>query len=131
MEVLALVKTATPTNNTQNSSSKRITNTRQKSLQNANSKFAFVWLDPNVNDSDVIYRNSIRRLQHIAVSINTFTDVNSCVQFGIKMKDVKILMIIVEDLLKKIWFHIQSMTHIHSVYILSSNGQSKEYPKQE
>jgi tetratricopeptide (TPR) repeat protein len=118
-------------NDTQNFHSKRVANTRQKPLQNVNEKFVIVWVDPNINDSDPLYRNSIARLRRISVSINTFTNINDCVLFLIKTKDVQILMVIDEDLIKEIWPRIQSMTHIYSIYILSNNIEQKEYLKQE
>lgn len=117
--------------NTQNSSSKKLTNSKPKISQNVQNKFVVVWVDPNVNDNDPIYKNSISRLQRIAASINTFTNINECIQFLTKTKDAKILMIIAESFVKDIWPRIQSITQIYSIYILSADGQQKEYPKEE
>ncbi len=64
--------------------SKRFGNTRQKALESIENKFVVVWIDPNVNDNDVIYRNAIVRLQRICTSINTFTNIDECVQFLFK-----------------------------------------------
>src|SRR5690349_18445375 len=82
-------------------SSKKSLQTKSKLIQNANKKFVVVWLDSNFNDSDVIYRNSITRLQRISVSINPFNNINDCISFVNKMQDAKILMVIAEDLMNE------------------------------
>ncbi|CAF3482102.1 unnamed protein product [Rotaria sp. Silwood1] len=114
-------------NETQNSLTKKFTNTRDKTLYNINNKFVPVWLDSNVNDSDSTDRNSIARLQRISALINTFTDVNECLQSLTRMKDSKILMILADSLVKEIYRCIRSMTHIHSIYIITDNDQNTEY----
>lgn len=112
-------------------SSKKQLQSKSKTPQNPNTKFVVIWLDSNFNESDVIYRNSITRLQRISVSINPFTNINDCILFLNKMQDAKILMIIAEDLIDQIWPQIKSVSNIYSVYVISSDGEAKEYPKEE
>ncbi len=107
----------------QNSSSKKLNRSRKQNLPN---KLIVICLDPNLNESDVIYRNSIIRLQHISISTNTFTNINDCIQFINKIKDTKIVMIISEELIKEIWSQIKSIRNIYSIYVISNDDEEKE-----
>ncbi|CAF3651339.1 unnamed protein product [Rotaria socialis] len=115
------------------SSLNKLPNTRQNTLDSINNKFAIVWLDTSVNDADIIHRNSVARCRRISVLINTFINVDECLQYLTKMKETKILMIIAGNCVKEIWPRIKSMKHIHSVYIITDDDddQKKEYSKQE
>ena len=104
---------------------------KSKPLQNLQRKFVVVWLDPNFNESDVIYRNSITRLQRISVSINPFKDINDCFNFLNKSHDVKIIMVIPDDLVEEVYPRIKNLSNIYSVYVLSMDGEAKEYPKEQ
>jgi hypothetical protein len=94
--------------------------------QNLPNKLIVIWLDPNLNESDVIYRNSITRLQRISISTNTFTNINDWIQFINKIKDTKIVMIISEELIKEIWSQIKSIRNIYSIYVISNDDEEKE-----
>lgn len=106
----------------------QLSNLKQNSLYN---KFVIVWLDTNVKHSDVMYRNSVARFRRISSLINTFTNVNECLQYLNKMKDFKILMIINGKLVKEVWSQIKSMKHIHSIYIIADEEQNDEYFEKE
>ena len=115
----------------ENSSPKKVANVRKNILTNGNNNFVVVWLDTDENNSDIIYQNAIARLERISVLIKVFTNVNECTRFLTKMKDFRILMVVNNALFEEIWSHIRSMTHIHSIYILSNDNKKKEYPDQE
>lgn len=88
-------------------------------------KFLVVWLDANVNDNDDVYRNSIVRLQRLATSIHTFTDVDECLQYlTSQAKNERVLLVISNEFLPQIWPRVRSMPQIHSVYIISPNGEN-------
>ncbi|CAF1544901.1 unnamed protein product, partial [Rotaria sordida] len=61
--------------------------------------FVLIWLHSHIdelNSND--FRNSIVELQRVVNSINTFTDIDQCIDFLTDIKEEKILMIISDEL---------------------------------
>jgi hypothetical protein len=56
--------------------------------------FIIVWLTLNIDDSTNRKDDSVMRLRYIISGIETFTDVNKCVDFLTDRTDEKVLMII-------------------------------------
>ena len=107
-------------------------NTSQQNPQcHITDNFIVIWLDSNFNDSDVVYRNSIIRLQRIAISILTFTNINDCVRFLTKIEDRKVLIVVSDDLVQQILSRAKSMTQLHSIYVLSNNNEKNELLEKE
>lgn len=94
-------------------------------------KLIVIWLDANVNDADDVYQNSINRLQRMTTSIHTFTNINDCTQFLNTIKGEKILMVVSNEFINHIWPRIKSMPQVHSVYIISQNGEAQNLPNIE
>ena len=89
-------------------------------------RFQIVWLDCNVNDVDHVYQNSLTRLQRLASSVHSFTDVNDCLQYlTTNTNNDRMLMIISHEFLPPIWSRVRSMPKIHSFYIISPNVENK------
>lgn len=97
------------------------------SLQNhLLNKFIVIWLDANVNSGGEIYKNSMNRLQRIASAMQTFTNINDCLQYLDRIKNDKVLMVISNEFVPKIWPKIRTMTNIHSMYIISQTGEPEK-----
>lgn len=103
---------------------------KKTARENLTHKYTVVWLDSDFNENDIMYQNTITRLQSISISMNTFKAVNDCLMFLNTSKDWKILMIISEKLIDQIWPRIKSLSQVHSIYILCSDQIYKEYPKE-
>ena len=91
-------------------------------------KFIIVWLDENISDTDEVYQNSVNRLRHIATSIHIFRDIKVCTQFLNTIKTEKIIMLISNDFISQVWPCIRTMPQLHSVYIISPNGEKQIFP---
>lgn len=97
--------------------------------------FHLVWLDrkiDTVNDDDC--GNSITKLRQVVNTINTFTDVDKCIDFITDIKEDSTSMIISGQLSQIIVPVVQEIPQIGSVYILCRNKThhakwSKEYSK--
>ena len=72
----------------------KVTETRRRVTQNS----CLIWLDANLNTSNNDYDHAITELRHSVNSIDTFTDVDQCVDFLTDIEDGKVLMIISSDL---------------------------------
>ena len=55
--------------------------------------FHLVWLDGNIDESKDDYRNSIKKLRQVVNTVNTFIDVNECIEFINGIKEEKAFMI--------------------------------------
>ena len=100
----------------QNDSTSAVPHTLQS---NINSKFIIVWLDADVNDFDVVYQNSLARLERIFISLHTFTNMKDCNKYLSSIKNEMIIMVVSDEFFDKIWPRIKTMSQVHSVYILS------------
>ncbi|CAF1230903.1 unnamed protein product [Rotaria magnacalcarata] len=91
--------------------------------------FILVWLH---SDADEVHKNEFRKsiteLRTVVNDINTFTDVDQCIEFVIDIKDEKVLMIISDELSQHIVPFVHDIIHINSIYIYSKNqSQQKEW----
>jgi tetratricopeptide (TPR) repeat protein len=80
--------------------------------------FVLVWLDANidkVNNNDC--RNTIKQLQQVVHTVNTFIDVNQCIDFITDIKDKKVFMITSGSLGEIVMPIIHDMFQIDSIYI--------------
>ena len=95
------------------------------------SKFMIVWLDADVGDSDIVYQNSLSRLQRVFMSLHTFTNIKECTKFLSSVRNEMILMVISNEFFEEIWPRVKSMSQIHSIFILSSAGEKVPLSDQE
>jgi tetratricopeptide (TPR) repeat protein len=103
-----------------------------KTLQSPiSSKFVVVWLDADITLSDVVYQNSISRLQRVFISLHTFTNVKDCIKFLTSVKTEMILLVVTNEFFEQVWSRVKSMSQIHSIYILSADGEKVALSDQE
>jgi tetratricopeptide (TPR) repeat protein len=89
--------------------------------------FHLVWLDGSIdeiNNDDC--RNSITKLRQIVNTVNTFTDVNECIDFITDIKDEMTFMIISEAFSPIIVPVVEAISQVSSVYIVCENKASHE-----
>lgn len=96
-----------------------------------NSKFVVIWLDVDINDVDVVYHNSISRLQRVFISLRTCTNIKECLKHLSSAKNEMVLLVISNEFFQDIWPRIKSMSQIHSIYILSADGEKVALSDQE
>jgi tetratricopeptide (TPR) repeat protein len=122
------LKTVSSTTAPSSTESQRIRNVRI--IQN----FHLVWLDrriDEVNDDD--RRNSITKLREVVHTVNTFVDVDECIDFITDIKE-KAFMVISGEFSPTIISVIQAIPQVSCVYIFFENNVpyekwGKEWPK--
>ena len=80
-----------------------------------------IWLDRNINEKNSDYQNTIIQLRRVVNTINTFTDVDKCIQFLDDMADEKACMIISGALGAQIVPRVHNLSQVDSIFIFGSN----------
>ena len=96
--------------------------TTKQAINPISTRFTIIWLDAKVTDADHAYQDTIFRLQRITNSFQILLNVEDCQNYLRNVKNESILMVISSELLPDIWPTIRTMPQIHSVYLLSPNG---------
>jgi tetratricopeptide (TPR) repeat protein len=81
--------------------------------------FIIVWLDSNIKESNKTTQKSISLLRCIINSIRTFTGTDQCIHFIRGITDEKIFLIISGSFNENLFFLIEDMIPLKSIYILS------------
>jgi hypothetical protein len=84
--------------------------------------FHLVWLNGNideVNNNDC--RNSITKLRQIVNTVNTFIDLDECIDFITDYKEEKAFMVIFGEISQIILPIVQDIVQISSIYIFCKN----------
>lgn len=76
-----------------------------------------IWLDNNIDENSVGYRNKMSQFRSIVNTINTFIDNEECIQF---IKNIIDQIIISDSIKQNIVSHIHSISHVDSIFILSN-----------
>ena len=98
----------------------------QRIIQN----FYLVWLDGNINENDDDCRNSIDRLKQVVNTVNTFVDVDECIDFISEIPEETAFMITSGVLTQTAVSVIDNMTQISGIYIFGGHEASyEEWPK--
>ena len=92
--------------------------------------FHLVWLDENIDDTNDDCLNSIAKLQEVINTVNTFNDVDECIDFVTEMKG-KAFMIISAELSQTVISLVHDISHINCIYILCQNDLSYEAQSKE
>jgi tetratricopeptide (TPR) repeat protein len=83
--------------------------------------FHLVWLDENIDENDDDYRNSITQLRQVVNTINTFMDIDECIDFITDIPKETAFMIVSETCSQYIIPVVQDILQIKSVYIFCEN----------
>ena len=97
-----------------NSSTKPRRLLRTRILQN----FHLVWLDETIDENHEDFHHSITHLQKVVNTINTFTDIDECIDFITDMTNETALMIVSQQFIQNILPVVQDILQIKSVYIM-------------
>ncbi len=90
--------------------------------------FHLVWLDGSideVNDEDC--RNFIMNLRQVVNTVNTFIDVDECIDFITDIKE-KAFMVISEEFSQTIIPIVQDISQVHCIFIFCKNNVPYEMP---
>ncbi|CAF5125105.1 unnamed protein product, partial [Rotaria magnacalcarata] len=89
-------------------------------------KFIIIWLDPNMNELNNDYQNSISQLRQIVGSTKVFTDVEQCIDFIIEIEDAKFFLILPEAITKTVMPLIHEAPQLDSIYVFCLNNIKDE-----
>jgi predicted CoA-binding protein len=94
--------------------------------------FHLVWLDSSideVNNDDC--HNSITKLREVVDTINTFRDVDECIDFVTEIKEVEAFMLVSEEFSQVIVPIVRDIPQVSSVYIFCQNEARNEQSMQK
>src|SRR5271168_731169 len=99
--------------------------------------FHLVWLDGSIDeDNNDDCRNSIMKLRQVVNTVNTFTDVDECIDFITDIERRTAFMMVSESFSKIIGPVVPDIYQVSAVYIYSENKTpcekwAKQWPKVE
>src|ERR1700722_7359775 len=88
--------------------------------------FTLLWLDSNIDESDVNFKHSLVQLRRIVNTIDTLTDAGRCIDFLNENKNEKVFMIVSGALGQSIVSHIHDMSQLDSIYVFCRNKSKHE-----
>jgi len=98
----------------------------QRIIQN----FHLVWLDGNIKENDDDCRNFIEKLKQVVNTVNTFVDVDECIDFISTIPEETVFMITSGALTQTTVSVIDNMTQISGIYIFGGHeAPYEEWPK--
>ncbi|CAF1089796.1 unnamed protein product [Adineta steineri] len=80
-----------------------------------------IWLDSNIDETNVDCQNTIKKLKRAVNDINTYTDGDQCLEFIHTIVDNKVFMIISGALGEHIVPRVHNMSQVDSIFIFCSN----------
>lgn len=95
--------------------------------------YHLVWLDRNIDENNDKWRDSIIQLREVVNTINTFSDVDQCIDFLIDTQEMAFI-IMSEEFNKTVLSSILDMAQVRCIYIFCETkfqheNWSKNYPK--
>jgi hypothetical protein len=85
-----------------------------------------IWLDKNINDNSADCRSTVNQLRRVVNSINTFTDVDQCVDFLTDIYPANVCIIISGVLCQTVVPLIHDVAQLDTVFIFSENDTEHE-----
>jgi tetratricopeptide (TPR) repeat protein len=85
-----------------------------------------IWSDKNIDDKSVDCRNTITELQRVVNTINTFTDVDKCIDFLTHTYPENVCIIIPGALCQNLVPLIHDVAQLHTIFILCENKTEHE-----
>ncbi|CAF2111658.1 unnamed protein product [Rotaria magnacalcarata] len=98
--------------------------------------FVLVWLDAHIDEKKEDFRNSFTELRKIVVTLETFTEVDQCIEYLKSINDQKIFLIISGSVGQTMMPLIHKMTQLDTIFVFCSNKDrhkvwAKGWPKVE
>ena len=111
----------------------RTRTTRPSRFQRVQS-FTLIWLDSNIDETQQDVKHSLTQLRSIVTTIDTFTDVDQCLNFLNQLEKVKVFMIISGALGQTTLPDIHDRSELDSIYVFCGNktrheAWAKQWPK--
>ena len=121
-------KIKTSINSTDESSSNNSNSKLHESLVLRNmSCWTLVWLDTNIDEiNDQDCQNTLTELRKVANTVNTFVDIDQCIDFLRNHSDTKILLIVSGSVGQDIIPRIHNISHLISIYIFCADQSKHE-----
>jgi tetratricopeptide (TPR) repeat protein len=111
-----ILTTASSTKAPSSTGSKRLHNVRM--IQN----FHLVWLDRRIDElNDEDCRNSITKLRQVVNTVNTFVDVDECIDFITDIKETAFV-VISGELIQNVISILQDISEVYHVYVFCDNN---------
>jgi tetratricopeptide (TPR) repeat protein len=95
---------------------------RARTVQN----FTLIWLDSNIDESNRDFKHSLTQLRQIVNTIDTFIDVDTCVDFLTQIKDEKVFMIVSGAIGQSAIPVIHDLSQVDSIYVFCGNKLKHE-----
>ena len=88
--------------------------------------FTLVWLDGSIDESDEDFQHSLTQLRRIVTKIDTFINVDSCLDFIQSIDDIHVFLIISGALGQAAMPDIHHLSNIDSIYVFCGNKVKHE-----
>ncbi|CAF1390096.1 unnamed protein product [Rotaria sordida] len=88
--------------------------------------FLLIWLDAKIDETKEDYQNSIKHLRRTVNTIETFQDIEECIDYTSKLQDKKAFVIISGALCQTVVPRIHNINQIHSIYIFCRKQEKYE-----
>lgn len=87
---------------------------RTRILQN----FHLVWLDENLDESNEEYHQSIQQFQQVVSTVNTFPDIDECLDFVSDLTNDTALLIVSRQFADDVLAVVHELSQVHAIYIV-------------
>ena len=119
------------TANNATTSTKIVPRCLQKRYTRPVQNYLVVWLDGHINEKGNDFRNSIMKLREVSNTVNTFTEIDECIDFINNVKTRKIFMISSGALGRTAIPIVHELSQIKTIYIFcESKLRHQEWAKQ-
>jgi tetratricopeptide (TPR) repeat protein len=83
--------------------------------------FHLVWLDEKIDETNDDFRNSITKLREVVHTVNTFVNVDECIDFITDIAE-NVFVVISGEFSENVISSIQDISQVHGVYIFYENN---------
>ena len=88
--------------------------------------FHLVWLDENIDENNDNFSNSITQLRQVVNTVNTFIDVDECIDFITSIQEERVFVIFSSALGQTIVPLVHDIPQVHNFYIFCTNKAHHE-----
>jgi hypothetical protein len=112
--------------NKQSSGTSKGANERRDANISSVQNVLLVWLDDKINEDSKDCLNTTAQLRHVVNIVNTFVDIDKCIEFIDDNSNEKVCMIISGSLGERIVPVVHKMSQVDSIFIFCSNQKRHE-----
>lgn len=96
--------------------------TKSRPIRRIMQNFRLIWLGVNIDESAEYSKDPINHLYHLVNTIDSFTDVDECVDFLSKITDDNVFIIISNSLAQNIVPMIHEIAQLNSIYVYGDDS---------